>query len=101
MIEVIKSTWSVTFTLPPEEKRSWVMNKHSNVVAATAERAIACLREHYPHCTIISVVKSGRNGETLVDDETNVGYDSQSMSVISSKSTPNRIVVSDVEVKNG
>jgi len=63
----IRSTWGIGYTTPPTEKKRWKQNHHCNVVSVTAERAIACVRERHPDCTIISVNKTGRDSETLVD----------------------------------
>lgn len=69
MVEQVRSTWSVTFTLPPKEQTRWVQNRHYNVVAASVERALETVRKSHPDCTFVSITKTGRNSNTLVDTD--------------------------------
>lgn len=57
------STWSVRFTLPKSEtaKRSWAVNLCASVVAPTAERALAVIREAHPDAEVFQVNHKGHD----------------------------------------
>lgn len=61
-----RSAWAIHFTVPPDAEHKWTRNIQVTVIAATAERAIARLREVHADARIMQINHKG-GGVLIVD----------------------------------
>jgi len=72
MVSTKAALWRVEVSIPPgaPESAQWTRNVMLSVLATTAERALACVREAEPTCTVHAVHKiSSRLAPLLIDGE--------------------------------